>query len=342
MRATVRVTLGQSGPAQGVPSNRLAVIEGMMYGCRVAEVLTICFTAKTLDGLCVALRNERDHVTAMYEEDRRVERLWQEHAVAAGHPQPPRPPPAPPPPTQWPPQEQPPQWQPPPAQWPEGLPQWPPPLWTTGPSQPPTGHRRAHLMPGPGAAEAPPHAAPLPGGTAAAGDPMPPPVGVWAPPAPAGAAGRTASQASPPSRYLPGAPEDPLYSYWATRGGPPNPPAEAQRAPRGSVGREMGWGGTLPVRASPYADARRNPGGATRAPGPAASGYGPAQAGGWGQPHGGWPQPPRHPPAGEGFGGAEAHRNPAPRTEADFYRQWGCGGTPPHPDCRRTACPPRG
>ena len=111
--------------------------------------------------------------------------------------------------------------------------------------------------------------------------------------------------------------------------GPPNPPAEAPRVPRGSVGRGMGRGGALPVRASPYTDARRNPGGAIRAPGPAAFGYGPAQTGVWGQPHGGWPQLPRRSPAGAGLGGAEARRNLALRTEADFYRQWGCGGTPP-------------
>ena len=170
MKRAVRVTLGECAFTRGVSSAHLAAVEGMMYGCRVAEVLTICLTANTLDGLCIALRSERDHVTAMYEEDRRVERLRLEHAAAAGHPQPPRPPPPPPPPpAQWPPQEQ-----PPPAQ-------WPPPPEMAGPSHPPTGHRRVHLKPGFGAAGAPPPAGPPPGGTAAAGEPLPPPTGVWAP-----------------------------------------------------------------------------------------------------------------------------------------------------------------
>ena len=78
-----------------------------MCGCKVAKVLTICLTANTLDDLCRALMEERDHVTGMYEEDRRIERLRLEQTVAAGHPQPPRPPPPLPPPAQWPPQGQP-------------------------------------------------------------------------------------------------------------------------------------------------------------------------------------------------------------------------------------------
>ena len=273
------------------------VIEGMMYGCKLSEVLTLCHTAASLQGLCVALRDERSHVSEVYEESREVERLWlEQRAAAAGPPQPPQ------------------------EQWPH-LP------GVAGPSHAPPGHRRAHLTPGPGAEGARPSAVPPPGGTAAAGAPLPPPAGVWAPPAPAGAAEHAACP-SPPSKYLPGTPEDPLYSYWAAKGGPPNPPA-AQRAPRGTMGREMGKGGAQPVRACPYTDVKRNPGGATRAPGPATSGYGPAQAGGWGQPHRGWSQPPRSPPASKGHGSAQAHRGPARRTEADFFHQWGCGGTPP-------------
>ena len=89
MRATVRTTLCQSPLAQGVPSARLAVIEGMVYGCRVAEVLTFCLTAGTLDGLCRAFMEERDHVTGMYEEEQRLERLRLEQAVAAAQPVPP-------------------------------------------------------------------------------------------------------------------------------------------------------------------------------------------------------------------------------------------------------------
>ena len=157
MRATVRSTLSQCAPAQGVPSTRLAVIEGMMYGCRVAEVLTICLTAVTLDDLCRAFMEERDHVTEMYGEERRIERLRLEQAVAAGQPHPPRPPPLPPLPAQWPPQGQPAQWQPPPEQ-------WPPSPGMAWPSQPPAGHRRAHFTPGPGAAESPPLLARPPGG----------------------------------------------------------------------------------------------------------------------------------------------------------------------------------
>ena len=75
MGATVRATLSQSLLAQGVPNAHFAVIEGMMYGCRVAEVLTFCLTAGTLDDLCTALMEERDHVTGMYEEERRLARL---------------------------------------------------------------------------------------------------------------------------------------------------------------------------------------------------------------------------------------------------------------------------
>ena len=101
MRATVRGILSQSFALRGEPPARLAVVEGMMYGCRVAEVLTICLTAGTLQDLCAAFMEERDHVTGMYEENRQVERLWLERAATAGPPQPPH--------AQWPPQEQPPQ-----------------------------------------------------------------------------------------------------------------------------------------------------------------------------------------------------------------------------------------
>ena len=104
MRATVRTTLSQCPLAQGVPNARLAVIEGMVYGCRVAEMLTFCLTAGTLDDLCTALMEERDHVTEMYEEERRLERLRLEQAMAAAQPHPPRPPPLLPLPAQWPPQ----------------------------------------------------------------------------------------------------------------------------------------------------------------------------------------------------------------------------------------------
>ena len=44
----VRATLRQSVALQGDALARLDVIEGMMYGCRVAEVLAICLTADTL------------------------------------------------------------------------------------------------------------------------------------------------------------------------------------------------------------------------------------------------------------------------------------------------------
>ena len=189
----VRGALHRSGLLAHDPSTPRDVIEGMMYGCRLSEVLTLCHTAASLQDLCVALRQERAHVSEAYEEDREVERFrLEERAAAAGLPQPPQA-------------------------------QWPPLPGMAGPSHAPPGYRRAHLTPGPRAEEAPSSAVPTPGETAAAGDPLPPPAGVWAPPAPAEAAGHAAGP-SPPSKYLLGAPEDPLYNVWMARDGPPNLP----------------------------------------------------------------------------------------------------------------------
>ena len=143
----VRGALRRSGLLENTPTPP-DVIEGMMYGCRLSEVLTLCHAAASLQDLCAALREERAHVSDVYEESREVERFWlEQRAAAAGPPQPP--------------QEQ-----------------WPPLPGVAGPSHAPPSHRRAHFTPGPGAKGAPPSAVPPFGGTAAAGDPLPPPAGV--------------------------------------------------------------------------------------------------------------------------------------------------------------------
>ena len=53
----VRGALRRSGLLDGadVPPD---VIEGMMYGRRLSEVLTLCHTSANLQGLCVALQTQ--------------------------------------------------------------------------------------------------------------------------------------------------------------------------------------------------------------------------------------------------------------------------------------------
>ena len=228
----VRATLRRSGLLADAPAPP-DVIEGMVYRCRVAEVLTICLTADTLQELCAALRRERAHVTEAYAEDREVERFrLEDRAVAAGPPRPfaAHPPPAPGPPPPEPGRQAP----------------WPPPPGVAGPSHAPPAFRRAHLTPGPGAEEAPSSVVPPPGGKAAAGDPLPPP---------AKAAGR-ATGPSPCARHLLGGPRDLLYDVWMAAGKPPGPPG-IPPVSKGSVGREVKRGGAPPVRACPYTDVRR-------------------------------------------------------------------------------------
>ena len=82
MKASVRTVLSECPFVQGLPAAQLVAIEGMMYGCRVAEVLTFCFTSDTMDRLCRALREERGHVAGLYEEERQIERLRLEQAAA--------------------------------------------------------------------------------------------------------------------------------------------------------------------------------------------------------------------------------------------------------------------
>ena len=285
MKASVRTTLSERPFVQGLPAAQLVAIEGMMYGCRVAEVLTFCLTSNTLDGLCMALREERELVAGMYEEERQLVRFRLEQAAAPLPP--PRQAPQPPLPQQRLLQGHSAQWQP--------LPE---------------GFRRAHLTPDPGAAEAPPPAGPPPGGAAWAGNPLELPAGVWAPLAPAGIAWHAAPPPPGPPPGPPrhplgplGPPRDPLYEEWCRLGRPPGPLAERHGpgtaqwrgwAPRDPVEQGKRQGGQLPVRANPYTDVRLNQGGAARAPAQPVLGYGPARAGGWGQPQG-WPQPPRHP-----------------------------------------------
>ena len=257
----VRDTLKRS-TAQSVTPADPDVIEAMIYGCRVAEVVTFILTSDTMQALSARLQAECGYVEAAYEEAREVERLRLEAAAAAAAP--PRPLAA----------------YPPPALEPQGP--WPPPAGVAGPSQPPPAYRRAHLSPGPRAERAPSAAVPPSKGAAAAGD-LPPP--------PARAAGRAATP-EPPARFLSGGPRDPLYDVWTATGQPPGIPL----APGGSVGREIAGGRAAPVRAPvracPYPDVKQNQGGATRTPGLAPRGHGTAQTGGWRQPQRGWPQPP--------------------------------------------------
>ena len=368
MKASVRTVLSECPFVQGLPAAQLVAIEGMIYGCRVAEVLTFCLTSDTLDSLCMSLREERGLVAGMYEEERRLERLRLEQAAAPLPP--PRQAPQPPLPQQQLPQGHSAQWQPPPlpqqqlsqghsAQWqPPSLPQQQLPQGHSAQWQPPqAGYRRAHLTPGSGAAEAPPPAGPPPGGAAWAGDPPGPPASVWAFPAPVETAGHAAPlppgpPPGPPRDPLgpPGPPRDPLYEEWCRVGRPLGPPAETHGpgtgqwrgwAPRDPVEQSRGQGGQLLVRANPYTDVRLNLGDAARAPTQSVLGYGPARAGGWGQPQG-RPQPPRRSPAGAQPGGPAARRNAGPRSEADYLRQWGGRRGPPRWACRGTACPPGG
>ena len=291
----VRDTLRRS-PAHRVTPAGPDVIESMMYGGRVAEVMTAILTSDTMQVLCERLQAERDHVAGVYAEAQEVERLRLEAFAAAAAP--PRPSAA----------------YPPLAPEPQGP--WPPPAGVAEPSQPPPAYRRAHLSPGPGAGRAPSAAVPPFGGAAAAGDPPPPP---------AKAAGRAATP-SPPARFLLGETPDPLYDVWTATGQPPGIPL----VPGGSVGREVARGKAASVRACPYPDVRQSPGWATRTPGLALRGHGTAQTGGWGQPQRGWPQRPQGPGQGAGHGHAQARQGPV-RTEAAYLNQWAPGRKPPAP-----------
>ena len=143
VKELVRDNLRRS-TAQSVTPADPDVIEAMMYGCRVAVVVTFLPTSDTMQALCVRLQAERGHVEAAYQEAREAERLRLEAAAAAAAP--PRPSTA----------------YPPPALEPQGP--WPPLAGVAGPSQPPPAYRRAHFSPGPGAERAPSAAVPLPGG----------------------------------------------------------------------------------------------------------------------------------------------------------------------------------
>ena len=86
----VRGALRRSGLLEGADVHS-GVIEGMVYGCRLSEVLTLCHASASLQGLCVALREERAHVAEVYGESQEAERLRLEQcAAAAGPPQPPQ------------------------------------------------------------------------------------------------------------------------------------------------------------------------------------------------------------------------------------------------------------
>ena len=91
----VRDTLRRS-TAQSVTPADPDVIEAMIYGRRVAEVVTFFFTSDTTQAFCVRLQAERGHVEAAYQEAREAERLRLEAAAAAAAP--PRPSAAYPPP----------------------------------------------------------------------------------------------------------------------------------------------------------------------------------------------------------------------------------------------------
>ena len=159
-RDTVTHVLRTSHAVQGLPAVPLAAIETMTYGCRVAEVMTICLTTSTMDGLCLALQAERRHVGELYGEELAIGRLRLEQADRdAGVPPPvpprqaPRPPqPQPPlqPPQGYPAQRQPPLHHEPPP--PQGFPAQgrPAPPLAAQWKPPPPGFRRALLTPGPG------------------------------------------------------------------------------------------------------------------------------------------------------------------------------------------------
>ena len=76
----VAYSLRTSHAVRGLPPEQVASIETMTYGCRVAEVMTICLTTPTMNDLCLALQAERKHVGELYEEELVIERLRLEQA----------------------------------------------------------------------------------------------------------------------------------------------------------------------------------------------------------------------------------------------------------------------